>query len=442
MNDKRMKDALENIARRGVPENTNLWPELAAKLERKSLMMTLRARPMLLLLTILLALTLLTGVAYAIGRSLGYIPGVGIVDQSSPLRVLAEPVSQTRDGLTITVKEAVLGADKTTFVLSMEMDVQSWGPCLAFQELRLPDGQVYQVEPGSDVGAGTDGLRLSFAVLPVDVTEASLFVLPCLQPTPGGTPEAWEFHLRFIPAPPDLTVLPVVEITPSSAPIPTDAPMENPLSITNVIDTGDEYILIGEFTPPAPDQEGNWSALAGLIKLTDADGQEIAYELPQDIELPAPNAPHAETWTIQFARGFAPPLHIAYSSQYVLPAPAQQPVEFEFDAGPNPSLDQVFEQEIELAGHLVQVTIYVSTHGYFFDFTCPDGVIQRAGVELPGYTLTGGGGGGEVGGYGTSPSGWSMGLDYSTMPTGVVKVVLSDIWIYGEIKDWTLDWQP
>ena len=32
MNDKRMKDALEAIARRGVPENINLVPRIAAQL--------------------------------------------------------------------------------------------------------------------------------------------------------------------------------------------------------------------------------------------------------------------------------------------------------------------------------------------------------------------------------------------------------------------------
>ena len=76
-------------------------------------MQTLRAKPALMILLVLLALGLLTGVAYAVGRSLGYIPGVGIIDQSVPLRLLAEPVTITRYGVTITVTDAVLSADKT-----------------------------------------------------------------------------------------------------------------------------------------------------------------------------------------------------------------------------------------------------------------------------------------------------------------------------------------
>ena len=102
MNDKRMKDALENIARRGVPENINLMPSIATQLKRKSPMTILRTRPVVAMLIALLILLTLSGVAYAIGRSLGYIPGIGIVDQSTPIRTLAEPVSLTRDGITIT----------------------------------------------------------------------------------------------------------------------------------------------------------------------------------------------------------------------------------------------------------------------------------------------------------------------------------------------------
>lgn len=444
MNKRPYHDILDSAAADSLSRNADLWPKIAANLERKSPMFTLRNRPLVAALLALIILLALSGVVYALGRALGYIPGVGIVEQSAPFRVLAEPVSQTRDGLTITVKEAILSADKTIIIVAMEKDGQSWGPCLAFNELRLSEGKTYSADPESNVGDGTDGLRLTYAPLPASVNEAALLALPCLPPKePGKIPEKWEFSLRFIPAPPDMTVIPVVESTPSPIPVSsTDAPVQNPLSITNVIDAGDSYILIGEFAPPAPSQDENWSSLTGLVELTDANGQEVTYDIPQDIELPTPNAPHSEFWAIKFAKGFAAPLHIAYSSQYVLPAPSHQTVEFEFDAGPNPAIEQVFNQEVELAGHLVQVSIQATAHGYFFDFTCPDGVIAGAKVEIPGFTITGGGGGGGGGGFGASPSWWGTGMDYSTMPTGVVKVILSDIWVYGDIKIWVLDWQP
>ena len=43
--------------------------------------------PCACILIVLVALSLLTGIAYAIGRSLGYIPGVGLVEQGAEIRV-------------------------------------------------------------------------------------------------------------------------------------------------------------------------------------------------------------------------------------------------------------------------------------------------------------------------------------------------------------------
>jgi len=37
MNHKRMKDALEIIAQRHVPENNNLWPEISTRLQKETM---------------------------------------------------------------------------------------------------------------------------------------------------------------------------------------------------------------------------------------------------------------------------------------------------------------------------------------------------------------------------------------------------------------------
>src|SRR5512134_162777 len=83
MNDNRMKDVLEKIAHRGIPENTNLWPNISARIERKSPMMTLRTRPLVAILIVFLILLVLSSTAYALGRMLGYIPGIGMVEQTA-----------------------------------------------------------------------------------------------------------------------------------------------------------------------------------------------------------------------------------------------------------------------------------------------------------------------------------------------------------------------
>jgi len=74
------------------PENTNLWLDISAQLERKSLMQ-LYVQDTVYDGDCHISALLLSGVVYALGRSLGYIPGIGIVEQSVPIRVLAEPVT-------------------------------------------------------------------------------------------------------------------------------------------------------------------------------------------------------------------------------------------------------------------------------------------------------------------------------------------------------------
>jgi len=120
MNELGMKDALENIARAGVPEKINLWPEIEALLnKRRSFVRTLRARPLLTILVVLLIILLLTGAAYAVGLLTGYIPGIGFV-QTNDLRVLAEPVSQTRQGVAVTIEQVVVDTQRTVLAYKTE----------------------------------------------------------------------------------------------------------------------------------------------------------------------------------------------------------------------------------------------------------------------------------------------------------------------------------
>jgi hypothetical protein len=48
----------------------------------------------------------------ALKRLFGYVPGVGLVENTGNLRMLAEPVSVTRDGVTLTIKNVFVYADR------------------------------------------------------------------------------------------------------------------------------------------------------------------------------------------------------------------------------------------------------------------------------------------------------------------------------------------
>jgi len=321
--EERLQQALEGIAARQIPETTNLWPRLAERLEeRKSLMQNLRARPALALFILLLALALLTGAAYAVGKSLGYLPGVGIIDQSAPIRVLAEPVSMTREGITVTVKQAALTADQTVVVYTVENVPWEARPhtenvhgCFATPFLRLPDGSELElIEGGGEMG----GARFVYPAIPPQVNEATFF-LPCIEETlPGKSPVNWQLPLHFVPAPPDLTVVPVIEIQPTAT-AETDQPMvvtetptigaTSPITLTHAMQIGDQYVLLGSLTQPSSD---GWIQLTAANQITDASGKEIFASSPTLAGLPSYD------WGFQFnAAGVTFPITLTFTGEEV-----------------------------------------------------------------------------------------------------------------------------
>jgi len=60
-------------------------------------------------------------VVNALKRLFGYVPNVGIIDQSSEVRVLTGPVTVTREGFTVTVEQAVLNREKAAVVYTYSL---------------------------------------------------------------------------------------------------------------------------------------------------------------------------------------------------------------------------------------------------------------------------------------------------------------------------------
>jgi len=450
MNDKRMKDALENLARRGVPENTNLWPELSAKLERKSPMTTLRTRPFAAVLLALIVLLTLSGVAYAIGRSLGYIPGVGIVDQSTPLRVLAEPVSQTRDGITITVTDAVLSADRTIVVVKFENvpvdklpNQEDNSDCYPNPALQLLQGDPLQPlgSQGNDWGAGSE-YHYTYGAVPEDINDATLFI-GCVpgDVSPRTLPENWELPLRFVAAPPDMTALPVIEYAPT--PAATGGADSNQITLTKVIDVGDSYILMGKFALQT-NSAGYFTP--GMRTLLDGNGNFLPWKMPQDSVFPPSNPNEqitSEDWAVQVDKGFAPPLTIKLTRSKSYPNADDAPLVYEFDAGANPQIGDEWQvnQTFDAGGHpftLQSIQAATNTdmpgaYGYQFNFAPLDIDITNLylsinDLQFMGYTQNG------------NTDGFGYFVGYSELPKGKLKVSFSL-----EIRDpqeWTLQWTP
>lgn len=411
---------------------------------RGGITQTLRARPAWLVLILVLMLALISGAAYALGRSLGYLPGVGLVEQGTPIRVLAEPLSQTRDGITLTVQEAVLTSDRTVIVMTLEnIPSQAFArpedssACYWEPQLRLPRKTLPVIAGrGSGDAQGRLELRWSYAPIPPHVNEVEFFV-PCIQGAlPGQAPENWVFKLRFVPAPPDLTILPVQEV-PTPVPGTASAPSIPPEGwrVEKVIETAEEYILVGTFR--LSDLPYNAVALgfSDWIRVTDALGNEVPARAPEDIDLSSPMA-GVIAWSLEIqGKGHAWPLTLSASS--IDAETFDLSAEFTFDAGENPmpgqewTLNQMFqldEWEIEV------LRARFTGKGYEFDLRAPDPV-KHVGLEIVGTNPSGG--------FGSSDDQGNIqvGFEYQNPPVGQMTVKVTSV-IFRVQGDWKVQWMP
>jgi len=405
----------------------------------------------LAILSLMLIVTLVIGpqrVYAAILQLLGYIPGVGIVDPSYPIRTLAEPVTVTRDGISITVTSAVLTGDRTHIDLrvfgvpsSAYPDREDVMGCGQQPYLRLPDG-IQLVHKGD------------FPPIPADVNEA-IIVIPCISGTlPGTVPENWELPLRFVPAPPDLTVIPVIESFPSQTPSAmanTPTAEINPLRILKVLDIGDRFVLMGEFSYNAAQDAslpaGSWWAIQ-RISITGADGRDVPQSSSNDFSLPTPTQPGNVTWLFLLDKNFVPPVTITYAGKIISPVGGKEQAEFEFDAGLNPKDGMVWtvNKDFKLGGYNIRlVSIESSSRGYSFHFKADPGASANAiSVDIAGYSPNcGGGGGGEL-----FPEEFDRNICYadlpgaSEFPHGKINIVINFQALVRQDKSFQVQWSP
>ena len=411
---------------------------------------------------LILAVTLLAtspAVVEAMKRLFGYVPGAGLVEQGLPLRTLSEPVVVERGGITLTVTQALASADKTIVTYKVEnipeaalapdfSEGQTPAPSCAQQDyLHLPDGTI--LSPASGQGTGWQlgyEYRWVFGPIPADVDTADLLVACLLGVTPGAAPEAWIIPLAFVPAPPEMTVVPVEEITPSPPPAAgtgTQAaatPEASPVTVEKYIELDDGYILIGSFHS-IPVAEGLvTSPYPWYARIRDAGGQDVAYEYAADVDLP-PGNETSSPWAYKITgKSHAWPLTLTIDS---LEAPLPEfAASFEFDTGPDPQPGQewALDQELLIRGYTVRVLKALRTpDGYAFTFQA-DPQVTGLGVDISGFDVApaGGGGGGGGGGDGSL----SASVAYAgEVPEGRLSVEIGAVRV-SIPGPWSVQWQP
>ncbi|HET9914692.1 MAG TPA: DUF4179 domain-containing protein [Anaerolineales bacterium] len=441
--------------------------------ERMSFMKMLQTRPLVAMLLALLILLALSGVAYAIGKVTGYIPGVGIVDQSVPLRILTEPVVAERDGLTITVSQVVADSDRT--FIAYTIDGLFWPTddqpmCSDLPSLQLPDGYTLNAVDG---GMGPRGGRMGYPInfettinyppIPADVSNIT-FTFPCIVFLPEGTgPENWQIPLKLSPAPKDYAT-PGVEIgatfvasNPEFATTPTPTfdmaftpepcessfPNGSGLYLDKVIELPDSYILVGSFTD-AGDLPGGLEIsddpYDNLPEIKDAAGNTVAFKVRDDIQPETHDCYWVPRyWAYEIAKPVQGPLTMTLDQ---IKIGVDHTTQFNFDTGSNPQIGQVWQLNLPVhAGQYEYIidSVEMIEDGYLFNYHSSIDVPEEVAMF---FDIVGNSSSSSIDDHGSEPV-----LKYSLIypdvpPTGQLTVEFS---LYESVPlqgPWTLTWIP
>jgi hypothetical protein len=113
---------------RKAMQTPNANPEFANRLRNELVRRPVKMKPNFVLkpawaiafALVMIALIASTPVAVnALKKLFGYVPGVGLVESNGNLRMLAEPVSVTRAGVTVTVTSAFVYSDHVEVIYEM-----------------------------------------------------------------------------------------------------------------------------------------------------------------------------------------------------------------------------------------------------------------------------------------------------------------------------------
>lgn len=388
----------------------NANPEFVNKLRNELARRPVKMKPRFVLKpawAIAIALVLVALIASApaavnaLKKLFGYVPGVGLVENSNGMRALIEPVSVTKDGVTLMVTQALVYADHVQVIyevsgIAPENDGQFADDGMtnysAFcgapdgdAKLRLPDGTLIERVFGTDkYPENVFAMKPAYeVVLPADVMELTM-VLKCIPwARLGAVPENWEVPLKLEIVPAGTVIGdPVLDVTPSSASSVTDNGFN--VSLDKVVPQNDFYSFYFTIAPERP----NDSVLAyfpASAYVMDATGQKVAMTYMQPF-----SGSHdvAEPWELQTVTKPAYGPYTLVLEELVTYYNEDGSNYFEFDLGENPQIGQTWEinQTLHLAGTDVRVLTATmeerdlsmwggaaNTQGLVFTFEAMDG---------------------------------------------------------------------
>ena len=422
---------LDELARESIGQDINLSSDLMIKV-RKEKNKTMKKRTIFTtfaaIVVVVAILASVPSVAQAVKNLLGFIPGVGLVEQSTPLRILEGPAEISIDETTIIVSQAVTDSEHLRLFYQVENTVvnmptaQQSDVCQSLPQLKFEDGTVLDAGTisGNFWGSGYSR-QLEFTALPVEENSVVL-VLPCLEGSYSNNEiKDINIPLNFVKAPKDMKVYPIVELpTPTAKVIPqaaVSAADHISLVIDKYVQAEGKLILMGALASDS--QEVGLSLVESQdVHLFDAAGQNVVISEDDTLADPSTmrspqNLPLTYTTAGPFAAGKA---KLTIDQMWIS---RQANASFTFDPGtdPKPGQTWILNKTLDVGGHTVlikDVTKSLYDEGLSFNYETADDVTNVSLMDLD-HPLLGGGGGDSNTGF-TYRDGF---------PTGVITITLS-----------------
>lgn len=395
---------------------------------RKGFIQALRARPALALFLLLLSLALITGVAYALGRLTGFIPGFGFTSDGGPVHVLAQAVESTAGGVTLQVNQAV--DDGERFWVELTASGLSEAPDFSNAFVLLPGGEKMQFQSGASSDLAGDELRLSYLFPQLSTHPEELTLL-----VEGLGGQDFSLLLKMRP----VETGEIIPMQPAgSAQLQSESIQGMRLVLDHVaVDSKKTVFQVSlRFDQPntwltAPwnvtlsDEDGNLYPLTNITPDTLAGGDIQVYQT-----LPFSGSEQLTLRLVSFPSGEALPLFIDLSSD----SPT-----FTIELGTNPEIGQTWEiNKVLTAGgfsfRVLNATL-TGEPGLLFEIE-PEPPLTGVMFHSTNPLMTG-----AAGGVPVHSGNLSSSITFSEIPEGALEVRLMSVY-YQAAGNWQIHWQP
>lgn len=388
----------------------------------------LRARPLMLILSVLAALLVLTGIVYAVGRLSGYIPGFGFSDGNETIYVLEEIVVKEENGLILRVEQAV--SDEERFWVKLQVDNLDELPFFSTSYLLLEDRTRIDLDSsGSSFQDGPTTLTYTFPPQPTDTTNLTLFI-------EGLHEGIIEIPLVLRPIR-DGEILPVEEL--GEYPILSPSQHGLQLSLDHVAPGSDRTVfqVSVQFDEPGTMIIGQWT-----VTLHDQEGR--VYPLT---EIQSNNIDRSKSALFQ-TMPFAGNEELILTLQSVpimdqklnmLRDYSTNPGKFVFDPGPDPQPGQVWEldEQVKVGDLTLQIikAALNNSNELTFEFTEQDDV---TGVMLYADTP-------DIrsaqGGEPTGNCSFTSAIGFNQFPSDPIEIQIRSVY-FSIVGEWQINWTP